>query len=80
MTRRSILPSLPRLALAWVLKHPAVAVALSGCRTVQEIEENVEALEVKITDEALAEIDAIMQGAAGQTEVVPGRHHQPPVV
>lgn len=70
--------TLPRLALAWVLKNPAVSVALSGCRSVAEIEENVEAMDVKITDEALAEIDAIMQGAAGQTNEVPGRHHQPP--
>ena len=72
--------TLPRLALAWVLKHPAVAVALSGCRSIREIEENVEAAEVKITDEVLAEIDSIMAGAVGQTDAVPGRHHQPPAV
>ena len=70
--------TLPRLALAWVLKHPAVSVALSGCRTVQEIEENVEALDVQLTSDALAEIDTILKEAAGQTDVVPGRHHQPP--
>ena len=70
--------SLPRLALAWVLRHPAVSVALSGCRTVGEIEENVTALEVKIPDDALARIEEIMQGAAGQVYQVPGRHHQPP--
>jgi len=71
--------SLPRLALAWVLRNPAVSVALSGCRTVGEIEENVKALEVKITDDALRRIDGIMAGAAGQVNEVPGRHHQPPV-
>jgi aryl-alcohol dehydrogenase-like predicted oxidoreductase len=70
--------TLPRLALSWVLRNPAVSVALSGCRTVREIEENVEALDVTIPDDALAEIDAIMAGAAGQTDIVPGRHHQPP--
>jgi aryl-alcohol dehydrogenase-like predicted oxidoreductase len=70
--------TLPRLALAWVLRNPAVSVALSGCRTPQEIEENVEALDLQIPDSALAEIDAVMAGAAGQTDVVPGRHHQPP--
>lgn len=69
--------SLPRLALAWVLRHPAVSVALSGCRTPREIEENVRALEVTLDDETLAEIDAIMKGAAGQTDLVPGRHHVP---
>lgn len=70
--------TLPRLALAWVLRNPTVSVALSGCRTRREIEENVEALDVKLTDAALAEIDTIMTGAVGQTNVVPGRHHQPP--
>jgi aryl-alcohol dehydrogenase-like predicted oxidoreductase len=69
--------SLPLLALAWVLRHPAVSVALSGCRTPREIEENVRALDVELTTEVLAEIDQAMAGAAGQTDVVPGRHHTP---
>jgi aryl-alcohol dehydrogenase-like predicted oxidoreductase len=71
--------SLPRLALAWVLRNPAVSVALSGCRTVAEIEENVKALDVRIDATALERIDAIMRGAAGQVDQVPGRHHLPPV-
>ncbi|MCC6179681.1 MAG: aldo/keto reductase [Chloroflexi bacterium] len=72
--------TLPLLALAWVLRHPAVSVALSGCRTPAEIEENVQALEVTITDDVLAEIDRIMADAAGQSDVIPGRHHLPPVM
>jgi aryl-alcohol dehydrogenase-like predicted oxidoreductase len=71
--------SLPRLALAWVLRHPAVAVALSGCRTPGEIEENVRALEVGVDDEVAGEMEGIMAGAAGQVEAVPGLHHQPGV-
>ena len=71
--------SLPLLALAWVLRHPAVSVALSGCRTPREIEENVRALDVTLDNQVLAEIDQIMKGAAGQTDVVPGRHHVPQV-
>jgi aryl-alcohol dehydrogenase-like predicted oxidoreductase len=70
--------TLPRLALAWVLRHPAVSVALSGCRNPQEVEENVRVMETKIPDEILAEIDGIMKGAAGQVEAVAGRHHVPP--
>lgn len=70
--------TLPRLALAWVLKHPAVSVALSGCRNVREVEENVQATETPIPDDDLAEIDEIMKGAAGQVEAVAGRHHIPP--
>lgn len=68
---------LPLLALAWVLRHPAVSVALSGCRTPREIEENVGALDVRLEPAVLAEIDRVMAGAAGQTDVVPGRHHTP---
>jgi aryl-alcohol dehydrogenase-like predicted oxidoreductase len=71
--------SLPRLALAWVLRHPAVAVALSGCRTPGEIEENVRALEVGVDDAVARELEGIMAGAAGQVEAVPGLHHQPGV-
>jgi myo-inositol catabolism protein IolS len=70
--------TLPRLALAWVLRHPAVAVALSGCRNPREVEENVRVMETKIPDDVLAEIDEIMKGAAGQVDVVAGRHHVPP--
>jgi aryl-alcohol dehydrogenase-like predicted oxidoreductase len=69
--------TLPRLALAWVLHHPAVSVALSGCRSPREIEENVKALDITLDDEALR-VDGTMAGAVGQTDTVPGRHHQPP--
>lgn len=69
--------SLPLLALAWVLRHPAVSVALAGCRSPREIEENVRALDLTLDPDILAEIDGVMTGAAGQTAVLPGRHHVP---
>jgi len=72
--------SLPLLALEWVLRNPAVSVALAGCRTPREIEENVRALDVALDASTLAEIDEVMKGAAGQTDVVPGRHHAPAAV
>ena len=72
--------SLPLLALAWVLCNPAVSVALAGCRSPREIEENVRALDVALDASTLAEIDEVMKGAAGQTDVVPGRHHAPAAV
>jgi len=72
--------SLPLLALAWVLRNPAVSVALAGCRSPREIEENVRALDVTLDSDVLAEIDEIMKAAAGQTDVVPGRHHAPAAV
>jgi len=72
--------SLPLLALAWVLRNPAVSVALSGCRKPSEIEENVRALDVQFDDTTLAKIDAALANAAGQVDTVPGRHHLPPEV
>ncbi len=72
--------SLPLLALAWVLRHPAVSVALAGCRSPREIEENVRALDVMLSSDVLSDIDEIMAGAAGRTDVVPGRHHVPAAV
>jgi hypothetical protein len=70
--------TLPRLALAWVLRDPIVAVALSGCRTVAEIEENVKAVEVKIPADALARVEAALGRVVGRAEGVPGRHRTPP--
>src|SRR5258708_17889258 len=49
--------SLPLLALAWVLRRPAVSVALAGCRTPREIEENVRALDVPLDAATLTEIE-----------------------
>lgn len=69
--------TLPRLALAWVIRDPIVAVALSGCRTVAEIEENVEAVGVKIPPEVRAWVDVALDRVVGRSEVVPGRHHAP---
>jgi aryl-alcohol dehydrogenase-like predicted oxidoreductase len=63
--------TLTPLALAWVLRDPVVSVALSGTRRPAEIEENVRALEVRLTPEVLERIDAVMAGAAGQTDELP---------
>jgi predicted aldo/keto reductase-like oxidoreductase len=62
-----------------VLRHPAVSVALSGCRTPGEIEENVRALEVTLPPDVAGELERIMTVAAGQVETVPGQHHLPGV-
>jgi aryl-alcohol dehydrogenase-like predicted oxidoreductase len=70
--------TLPRLALAWVLRDRVVSVALSGCRTVAEVEENVRAVEVRIPDGALARVEAALGRVAGRSQSVPGRHRAPP--
>ncbi|NLX43334.1 MAG: aldo/keto reductase [Chloroflexi bacterium] len=51
--------SVAQLAIAWVLGHPAVTVALVGMRNVRELEENVAAVDWKLTPEDRAEIDRI---------------------
>jgi aryl-alcohol dehydrogenase-like predicted oxidoreductase len=51
--------SVAQLAIAWVLGQPAVAVALVGMRNVHELEENVAAVDWKLTAEDRAEIDLI---------------------
>jgi len=51
--------SLPQLALRWATSHPAVSTSLVGCRSTAEVEDNVGAVEFKISDNDLAEIDAI---------------------
>ena len=68
---RTIGTTLPRLALAWVLRHPQVGSALCGMRRPEELEENVAALDVHLSEVILQEIEAIMSGAAGQTDQVP---------
>ncbi|MCC6628644.1 MAG: aldo/keto reductase [Chloroflexi bacterium] len=67
--RKSV--SLPQLALAWVLSHPAVSVALIGVRRISELEDNVQALDIELTAADRAEIDAIMRDAAGQVDEIP---------
>jgi aryl-alcohol dehydrogenase-like predicted oxidoreductase len=63
--------TLPQLALTWVLSNPQVAVALAGTRRRSELEENVLAAEVRLTESDSRAIDAIMKGAAGQSTAIP---------
>ena len=51
--------SVSQLAIAWVLGQPAVTVALVGMRNVRELEENVAAVDWKLSAEDRAEIDRI---------------------
>lgn len=63
--------TLAPLAISWVLRDPIVSVALSGTRTPREIEENVKAVDVRLTPDVLERIDEILTGAAGQVEELP---------
>ncbi|MFL5953431.1 MAG: aldo/keto reductase [Gaiellaceae bacterium] len=52
--------SLIDLALAFVLRHPAVTAAIIGPRTLEQLEGQLGAADVQLTDEILDEIDEIV--------------------
>jgi aryl-alcohol dehydrogenase-like predicted oxidoreductase len=55
--------SLPELAVAWTLAHPAIDVVIMGARTPAHLQDSVAAADVKLEDEDLWEIDRIMRSA-----------------
>lgn len=48
-----------QLALAWTLRNPAVCSPVIGVRTPAQLEDNLGALDVEISDEQLARLDAV---------------------
>ncbi|MGM0884681.1 MAG: aldo/keto reductase family protein [Bacillota bacterium] len=52
--------SLSQFALAWVLRQPGVSSAIIGSSRPSQIEENVKAVELKLTDDVLAQTEAIL--------------------
>lgn len=53
--------SLPKLALAWCLKNPHVSTVITGASKVEQVHENMAALEVvpKLTPEVMARIEEV---------------------
>lgn len=54
------------VALAWVLNNPVVTSPIVGPRTVEQLNENVKALEIKLSDETLKKLDEIWPGPGNQ--------------
>ncbi|MFN7249677.1 MAG: aldo/keto reductase family protein [Anaerobacillus sp.] len=52
--------TLPSLALAWVLRQPNVASALIGASKPSQVEENVKAIDVVLTEEIVNRIEEIL--------------------
>jgi aryl-alcohol dehydrogenase-like predicted oxidoreductase len=52
--------SLARFANAWALRHPAVTSVIIGPRTLEQLEDSLGALEVRISDEEAATIDELV--------------------
>ncbi len=53
--------TLAQMSLAWCAKNPHVSSVITGASRVEQVHENLKALEVipKLTDDVLARIDAI---------------------
>jgi aryl-alcohol dehydrogenase-like predicted oxidoreductase len=56
------------VALAWTLANPAVTAPIIGPRTMDQLTESVRALEIKLSDEHLKQLDKIFPGPKGPTD------------
>ena len=56
---RELDTTVARVALAWVQARPAVSSTIIGARTLAQLEDNVKALDVKLTPEQRAALDAL---------------------
>ncbi|MBA4406398.1 aldo/keto reductase [bacterium] len=54
------------LALAWVLNNPVVTSPIVGPRTTGQLDENVKALEIKLSEDTLKKLDEIWPGPGNQ--------------
>tara|TARA_B100000401_G_scaffold306454_1_gene210882 strand:+ start:2181 stop:3167 length:987 start_codon:yes stop_codon:yes gene_type:complete len=61
--------SLPQMAIAWTLGHPAVSVGLVGVRNEKELKENVAAVDWQINSEIRSEIDQVFEEEGVPTHI-----------
>ena len=54
------------VALAWVLNNEAVTSPIIGPRTIDQLKENIKALEIKLSVEVLKKLDEIWPGPGNQ--------------
>jgi voltage-dependent potassium channel beta subunit len=52
--------TMPALALAWALKNPVVSSVITGASKPEQVEANIKALDVEITDEINEKIESIL--------------------
>jgi len=52
---------LARVAIAWTLRHPEVTSAIVGATRTEQLEENVAAAELELTDEVLEQIEEALR-------------------
>jgi aryl-alcohol dehydrogenase-like predicted oxidoreductase len=49
------------VAIAWTLRHPAVTAAIVGARRPQQVNENIEAAEFRLSDDEIEQIDKFLR-------------------
>jgi diketogulonate reductase-like aldo/keto reductase len=49
--------TVPRIALSWVQNRPGVTSTIIGARTMEQLDDNIGALDVKLTPEHVAALD-----------------------
>lgn len=53
-----------QIALAWLLARPAVCSVLIGAKSIEQLEQNIAAAQVKISPVDMEELDAVSAPAA----------------
>jgi aryl-alcohol dehydrogenase-like predicted oxidoreductase len=51
-----------QISLSWVLSHPEISVAISGADKEEQMKENVGALEIKLTEEQITDLNNKSKG------------------
>ncbi|HEY50323.1 MAG TPA: aldo/keto reductase [Dehalococcoidia bacterium] len=51
--------SMPRFSLAWILNNPAITSVICGANSIKQLEENVGAVEITLTEEELSVCDEV---------------------
>jgi aryl-alcohol dehydrogenase-like predicted oxidoreductase len=54
------------VALAWVLHNPVVTAVISGPRTVEHLQQNLNAPSLRLSSETMAKLDEIWPGPGGE--------------
>ena len=54
------------VALAWILNNPNITAPIIGPRTVEQLDQNVAALDITLDEETLTKLDEIWPGPGGE--------------
>ena len=58
------------IALAWLLSNPVITAPIIGPRTVEQLQDSMHSLEIKLTNEAIGRLDKIWPGPGGEAPEV----------